>query len=119
MKAIMLRLTIMKSLFTVLSIFNLFLPLFVPMSMGISSLFQWMIIGIHFIGLLNGLGYFNQWIPLLPWFFTRFVQVLYYVFISSKDLSWLIFGILVFIDIVFIFILLITKSRYKFERVLE
>jgi hypothetical protein len=115
----MLRLTLLKAVFTILAIFNMFLPIFNPTSIGLSSLFQWVIVAIHFIGLLNGIGYFNQWVPLVPLFFVRVGEVLFYVFLSKKDIYWPVFSIVLIVDMLFILLLLMTKSKYKIERIVE
>lgn len=116
MKAMKLRLTLIKSGFMAILILNFFLPIFEPKVMGVVSLFQWILVFVHFIGMLNSTGYFTHWIPLVPWFVVRLLEIAYYTFVSGRDLSWTIFSVVLVVDVLYFILLLETKSNYKFVR---
>lgn len=72
------------------------------------------IIGAWIWGLLNGLGYFNQSIPIFFLGLCRLVQAGYNLW--RGKFNTLVFCILIVVDVIWLFYLLIHKSKYEYER---
>lgn len=105
--------TFMKAFFIAIFIINLFMPLFAPFTFGYTSIFQWLVIIFHFVGLLAGLAYTKQRVLILPIGITRILEVLWYVFVASNSFNFPILWIILILDTVNILFLLYFKGRYK------
>jgi hypothetical protein len=117
-KSLMFNVELMKIIFYVLAALNLLLPLFQPISLGITSAFQWFIIAAHAYGLAHGLGVFEgQKTPIIQVGLLRIVEVAWYRYISGSHINWLIFVVLLFVDVLFVAVLLLDKNTYAYEKV--
>ena len=67
-----------------------------------------------FFGLLGGLGYFNQYTPILPIGIIRIVEIGYALLFKFKVTSWIAIGVFILIDIIFIAFLLLDKASYAY-----
>lgn len=56
----------------------------------------------------------TQSIPLAADFIIRALQALIFIY-WRKDLSWISFGVLIFLDCLFLLLLVLDKSSYKYE----
>lgn len=122
---ILLPLHIMKGIFIAIVLMNLFLPttrldtaaVSVLAGLGLKLLLVLctaMIIIFHFWGLLNGLGYFNQSVPMVPIIIIRAVES--FLLGANGAVNWVPFGITLFLDLVFLIYLLKDKSSYEYIR---
>ena len=117
-RAILFNLTLIKCVFIVIVLFNMFLPLYYPARLGITSVFQWIVVAVHLYGMLNGVGVFiKQNIPIVQIVIVRILETLWYVFMPWASFNWAPYAIVLFLDVVFIFILLMDKATYKYEKV--
>ena len=116
-KALLFNLKVIKVLFAINVIINLFTPVYSDGCLGIKSLLQWIIIIINFIGVIGSMGYFNQHIPTLEWGVVRIFQVLWHVFISSTGMNWVFFFIQLLSDLLLTIMLFMDKSNFKYEKV--
>lgn len=106
---------VMKVMYTVIVLMNLFLPIISPNVMGIHIPLQWVIILVHLWGLLNGLCYFAQAVPAVLVFSVRIGEIAFYTYF--KSFNWLIMGFLLILDIAFLLYLYHRKSKAYPKRV--
>ena len=116
-KALLFNLKVIKILFVIDVLVNLFMPVYSNGDLGIKSLFQWIIVIINFVGVINAMGYMDQHVPTLEWGVVRILQVLWHVFISSTGMNWVFFFIMLISDLLFMIMLFMDKSNFKYERV--
>lgn len=111
-RRIMLNLHIITFLCIVSSILNLVLPWLERSKISIFLLSQLIAIGgIYIYGWVNSRG--SQGVPISTTFIIRGLQAFIFVF-WRKDISWISFGVLVFLDILLILLLVLDKSNYKY-----
>lgn len=104
---------IMKILFAIICCINIFLPFYRDWKFHF-SIFQVLILIFWFIGLLGGLGYFNQSTPIVQIGLIRIVQICIYLLFKFKLINWVIIGIFLFFDIAFLMLLLFDKANYEY-----
>ena len=121
----------LKAFYVVILCVNLFLPLGSDGKIGF-SLFQVAACIIHFVGLLAGIGYllvsthefrdgaelFEQRtsLPIMLIGILRVFQFLYYLLLRQGKINWIMFAILIALDVVYVTILLLDKARYGYAK---
>jgi len=115
-KAIMSNITLMKVIFFGVVLFNFFMPIFDPAKFGIGSLFQWIIVGVHFVGLLYGTGrILGQRVLLLQVFFIRVLEAIWYRYIPwASEVNWFPFLVCIAVDALFLTFLVLDKNTYTY-----
>ena len=111
---LMFNIKVMKILYLVIVCLNIFLPIKAGMIFYL-SIPQIIICFIWLFGLLNGMGYFSQHLPILPIGITRFIEILYYGVLRGS-MNWWAFAIQVMVDIIYFTFLVFDKSNYTYER---
>lgn len=107
----------MKIVFVVIVILNMFSPMFKPFQLGFGSVFQYIVLLIHLYGLLNGLGLlYGQKVPILAIIVTRAIEAAWYFYISGKEVHWIMFGIFVVVDLLFVTLLILDKGSYEYVK---
>lgn len=112
-RGILLNTFIMKVLYVILLLVNLFLPT-IKNTYFHFSILQIVVIITWFFGLLGGLGYFNQYTPILPIGIIRIVEIGYALLFKFKVTNWIAIGVFILIDIIFIAFLLLDKASYAY-----
>ena len=113
-KNLMFNVTVMKVLYVVI----VFVNIFISQKKGVFfslNIFQIVLCVTWFFGLLGGLGYFGQKIPIIPLGIIRVLEALYYGLLRGK-LNWWVFAIQVMLDIIYFTFLLFDKSNYAYEK---
>lgn len=112
-KSILVNTFFMKCLYAIVVLVNLFLPI-VKGTYFHFSILQLAIIITWLFGLLGGLGYFNQYTPILPVGVIRIIEIGYSLLFRFKQTNWLFIMICVLIDVIFIVFLLLDKASYTY-----
>ena len=113
-KNLMFNVTVMKVLYVII----VFVNIFVSQKKGVLislNLLQIALCFAWFFGLLGGLGYFGQRLPIIPLGIIRLLEVLYYGVLRSR-MNWWVFVIQVMLDIIYFTFLLFDKSNYAYEK---
>ena len=63
---------------------------------------------------MGGLGYFNQNTPILPLGIIRILQIGLYLLFKHKAVNWIIIGIYLALDAIFLLFLLFDKANYEY-----
>lgn len=112
-QSIMLNTYVMKVGYVLLVIINLAAPCL----KGIHSrlwLMQVVICLVWILGLLGGLGYLNQMVPILQVGIVRIIECLYLLLFKYKETRWWVVGLYVLVDVIYVVYLLIDKSNYEY-----
>lgn len=111
-REVMFNTYLIKACVVVALILNLILPVY-SKTIGFKSILQWFVLGTYIYGLLNALGYCRgQKIPLLPLGAFRILQIVSRIVLKSNPIAWQFFGILLALDVLFIYLLFMDKSSY-------
>lgn len=113
-KNLMFNVTVMKVLYVII----VFVNIFISQKKGVFfslNIFQIILCVAWFFGLLGGLGYFGQKLPIIPLGIIRVLEALYYGLLRGK-LNWWVFAIQVMLDIIYFTFLLFDKSNYAYEK---
>lgn len=110
----MTNIVIMKILYVIILIVNLGIPYYKNWSWHF-SIFQVLIVIFWFFGLLGGLGYFGQATPIVQIGIIRIVQCGSYLLFKIRVVNWVMIGIFILLDIVFLLFLLFDKANYSYE----
>lgn len=112
-KKIMFNLHIITALTVIAVVLNLLLPYIENGKLTIFLISQLIpVFGIYVFGWVNSRNAQN--IPIVITFITRTLQGLIFIY-WRETLSWETFRILLFFDILFLVILVLDKSNYKYE----
>lgn len=112
-RSIMLNTYVMKVGYVLLVIINLAASCL----KGIHSrlwLMQVVICLVWILGLLGGLGYLNQMVPILQVGIVRIIECLYLLLFKYKETRWWVVGLYVLVDVIYVVYLLIDKSNYEY-----
>ena len=112
-RGILLNTFIMKVLYVILLLVNLFLPT-IKNTYFHFSILQSVVIIMWLFGLLGGLGYFNQYTPILPIGIIRIIEIGYALLFKFKVTNWIAIGVFILIDIIFTVFLLLDKASYAY-----
>lgn len=109
-------LKIIKILFTVNILFNIFLPLYAPYSIWSGWQYKIPIIIFNIWGFMGGLHYNNSTTsPLLQVCLIRTLQgSVSFIAKTGNSMNWIVFAIQVIADFIFCFYLLYFHNKYKF-----
>lgn len=112
-RSIMFNTYVMKVGYVALVILNIGLPCIDGTHsrlwlMQISACVVWV------FGLLGGLGYFNQLVPILQIGIVRIIECLYLLLFKYKVTIWWAVGIYILADVIYLVYLLIDKSNYEY-----
>jgi hypothetical protein len=120
-KEILLPLKILSIMYGIYVIVNLSLPIYRPLSFGVTSIFSYISIVSVGIGVIGAHGYFGQPSPLLPCLLVRLVQfvITFLKPIGSKKLILVSFLLLLILDIVINIYILNDRSTYEYIEVEE
>lgn len=111
-KSIMFNVHVMKVAFVVITILNLALPIY---KTGYKfSIFQCIVPIIWFYGLLNGIGYFKQEVPVLGIGILRIFEGLFYFIIARSKFNWGMFLIFIIMDILYAFFFYLDRNSYYY-----
>ena len=110
--SIMRNVKLMKVFFTVIAFVDLLLSIRKEQFLGFSVL-QVVVVIIWFIGLLNGIGYFSQTVPMLPITIVRILEIIFYGLIRGNA-NWLHFALMVILDVLFMAFLYADKIQYEY-----
>ena len=66
------------------------------------------------LGLLGGLGYLNQMVPILQIGIVRIIECLYLLLFKYKETRWWVVGLYILVDVIYVVYLLIDKSNYEY-----
>ncbi len=111
-REVMFNTYLIKACVVVALILNLILPVY-SKTIGFKSILQWFVLGTYIYGLLNALGYCRgQKIPSLPLGAFRILQIVSHMVLNSNPIAWQFFGILLALDVLFIYLLFMDKSSY-------
>lgn len=113
---IMVNTFFMKIIYCVILVVNAALPFYKNWNWHF-SLFQLIVVVIWFIGLLGGLGYLNQYTPILPLGVTRIIQLGSYLLFKRAIINWIVIGVYLALDLFFLLFLLFDKANYYYETV--
>ena len=114
-RSIMLNTYVMKVGYVLLIVINLV----VPCLKGTHSrlwLLQIVACLVWILGLLGGLGYLNQMVPILQIGIVRIIECLYLLLFKYKETRWWIIGLYILIDVIYVVYLLIDKSIIKLRK---
>lgn len=112
-RGILLNTFIMKVLYVILLLVNLFLPT-IKNTYFHFSILQIVVIIMWLFGLLGGLGYFNQYTPILSIGIIRIIEIGYALLFKFKVTNWIAIGVFILIDIIFTVFLLLDKASYAY-----
>ena len=111
-KKIMLGLTLIRVLCGVGIVLNIVLPLVDNLKFNAFLVSQILPIAfIYIYSLVNVVGY--QGVPIIQTFIIRFLQSLIFV-LWAGDISWVTFGVLVFVDVLLCMLLTLDKGSYEY-----
>lgn len=111
-------LTVIKILFVVYILFNLFIPTYMDMSLGYTKFYSFLAIGISAIGVLGMLGRLPQVVPLFPILIMRFVQFLFHFILDkSPKLNIWIFIFLCILDCTLCIYEMMDRASYYYDKV--
>ncbi len=92
---------------------NISLPIIEKPKFTIFLITQFLVLGtVYIYGWVNSRN--AQHIPISVAFLLRILQAFIFVF-WRKDITWVSFGVLCFLDILFLLLLVLDKSTYKYE----
>jgi hypothetical protein len=116
-RAVLVNMEIIKYSCLALSAMNLFLPVFKPLSMGIGSLFQWLLVILVYIySYLHGTGILEgQKVPVIQLVVLRLSEFLWYTFLPFGKLNYVVFAVLVLLDFALIYFLYQDKDSKGYE----
>lgn len=121
-----------KILFVLIIISNVFSPVY-NVSSTVRNIIHFLVILFWIKGLLGCLGYLKKVVareengtiryevsvPFLPVFILRIIEALYGVLRKAISINLIWFGLCLFLDTVFLFVLLFNKSNYYYESIEE
>ena len=113
-KSLMFNITVMKIGFAIIALVNLFFPVYKDEVFQF-SLFQIGAVGIWFFGMLGGMGYLNQSIPIVQIGLLRIFEVMFYVILRLDRVNWWAFLIFIILDVAYLVFLLLDKANYSYE----
>ena len=125
-------LTFSKIIYTIVVLFNLFVPLF-DAKLGVNvNVFQIAVIVIWTYGMLCSLGYFKKVvsksngvckyeisIPIVPLGIVRILEGMFYAFLSEVVINWKMFIACIAVDVIYLLLILMDKSNYYYMSVEE
>ena len=112
-KSLMFNVTIMKIGFVIIALTNFFLPVYKDTYFQF-SLFQIGVIIIWFYGLMNGIGYGHQNVPIVAIGLLRIAEAGYHALIHFEKTNWWVFLVFIVMDVIYLAFLLIDKSSYTY-----
>ena len=108
----MFNVKVMKVAYIFIALFNILSPIY---NTGyVFSVFQIAIPIIWFYGLLNGIGYFSQEVPVLGIGLVRIFEGLFYFVIARSKFNWILFIVFIIIDIVYALFLYLDRNSYYY-----
>lgn len=111
-KEVMFNTYLIKAAFVIGIVLNMILPVY-STTAGFKSILQYVVLFSYCYGLLHAMGIFRgQKIPVLQLGFTRLAQVVGRLFIKNNPIAWQYYGILLALDVLYLYLLFVDKSGY-------
>lgn len=108
----MFNVRVMKIAYVMIALFNLCAPIYTT---GYKfSLFQVVIPIIWFYGLLNGIGYFNQEVPILGIGLVRIFEGLFYYVVARGSFNWVLFIVFIVMDSLYSLFMYLDRNSYYY-----
>lgn len=113
-------LKIMRMIFVVYVLVNLFLPLYSGYRLGVTKIYSFLSIASVGFCLLCAHGYFKQRVPLLPLTIIRLLQFFFtYIRDSEYKLNLLMFLIIIIFDIIITTDMMADRAKYEYIEIPE
>lgn len=118
-KMVMSGLYTITTIFVILIVANLFIPILNPLRCGYGTLFTYIVIAVHSYGLFQAWGFGRQAVPIAQVLLTRILEIGYYSFISKASIIWLSFLIVASLDVLLIILELNDRNNYEYVKEID